>query len=301
MRCRICKQKASIYLREHRLSLCKNDFIERFYRLTEERIEKFKMFSKEDKILVAISGGKDSMVLTYVLKKLGYNITALHIDLGIEKDNYSRDSLEKCTKLTDRLDIPLIVINVKKETKRSAPYFEKNRSFCSSCGLVKRYYMNRVALERNFDVVATGHNLDDSVAQLLGNVLKWDAQYMAKQYPVLEKDDGFVKRVKPFTFFTEKEDLAFALLEKIDFYRKECPYSQNASSIFYKKIISELEERSPGIKYQFYSKFLQFTKKYLNEEKLNLRRCKTCGAGTILEECVFCRTLKRIKKDLKKS
>jgi len=125
MRCKICKNKANIYLREHNLALCREDFIKRYFRITEEKIKKFKMFKKEDKILVAVSGGKDSLVLTYVLKNLNYNITALYIDLGIEKENYSKNSLEKCIKLTENLKVPLIVIDVKKETTKPAPYFEK--------------------------------------------------------------------------------------------------------------------------------------------------------------------------------
>jgi len=156
--------------------------------------------------------------------------------------------------------------------------------------------MNKVALDNGFDVVATGHNLDDEVAQLFGNVLKWNYSYMEKQYPVLENNTGLVKRVKPFSFFTEKENLAFAIFNNIDFYREECPYSKNASSIFYKNIISEIEERSPATKLQFYLRFLEFQKNYLvKNSKLKLKLCKTCGTGTILEECVFCKTLKKIK------
>jgi len=150
-RCRLCGGKSNLFLREHRLPLCKNCYPKWFLRITERTIEKWKMFDKNERILVAVSGGKDSVALWYSLSKLGYNTSAVHIVIS--------------------------------ETE---------------CSIIKRRLLNKFAFENNYDVVVTGHNLDDETASLLGNVLRWDLNYLLNQMPVLEKKDNFVKKAKPF-------------------------------------------------------------------------------------------------------
>ena len=61
---------------------------------------------------------------------------------------------------------------------------------CGACGLSKRHLFNQVALDHGYDVVATGHNLDDEAAVLLGNVLQWEVGYLGRQYPVLPGRPG---------------------------------------------------------------------------------------------------------------
>jgi len=268
MRCRKCENKAVINLRQYNLPLCKEHFIERYYSTLKSTIDKFKMFSRNDRILVAVSGGKDSLALWYALKNLGYNVTGLYINLGIEyekgKDGYSNMSEYYCRKLSEKLNSPLIVVNVFEKFGVPAPLLDRKRSPCSACGISKRHIMNEVAVREGFDVVATGHNLDDEVATLLSNTLRWDEEYLIRQYPVLPKEDGFVKKVKPLFFITEKENLAFCIFEGIEFYHEECPFARDATSIFIKKIWAEIEDRMPGTKLRFINEFLKFKEKYLS-------------------------------------
>ena len=75
-----------------------------------------------------------------------------------------------------------------------------NRPFwtpCAACGTLKRHYFDRAARDGGFDVLATGHNLDDEAAVLLGNVLHWQTEYLGRQVPVLEERPGFPRKVKP--------------------------------------------------------------------------------------------------------
>ncbi len=334
MRCRKCENKAVINLRQYNLPLCREHFIERYWSTVRSTIERFKMFSHKSRILVAVSGGKDSLALWYILKKMGYDVAGLYINLGIEnekgEDGYSNRSEYFCRKLSERINSPLIVRNVFEEFGAPAPLLDRRRAPCSACGISKRHIMNEVALQGGFDVVATGHNLDDEVATLFSNTLRWDAGYLAKQYPVLPEDDGFVRKVKPLVFLTEKENLAFCLFEGIEFYHEECPFARDATSIFFKKIWAEIEDRMPGTKLRFFREFLKFKEKYLNinpyqvaqetyilakerkakkngegdkkeeVERSNLpqkKRCKVCGQPTIAGDiCAFCRMVERIKQ-----
>ena len=297
MFCRICARKASINIRHHNLSLCKGHFVERFFKETESTIKKFDMFTKADRVLVAVSGGKDSLALWFILTKLGYNTTGLYINLGIDK--YSDISEVYCKKMSEELSSPLIVKNSIDIAGAPAPLIDRKRSHCSACGLFKRYTMNEVALKEGFNVIVTGHNLDDEVATLLSNTLKWDDGFLARQDVVLPEEDNFAKRAKPFCFLTEKETLAFCIFECIEIYHQECPYSYEATSIFLKKIWSKIEEEMPGTKLRFYKEFLKLKKKYFKREVPQLVSCSVCGNSTIPPKskdavplCSYCRMLK---------
>jgi len=274
----------------HRLSLCKGHFVEWFEKYTEKTIKEFKMFTKNDKILVAISGGKDSLALWYVLRKLGYKADGLYIHLGIGE--YSERSKEKVYKFAERIDGNVIIVDLKEEVA-TIPELVKisSREACSVCGLVKRYNFNKVAKEKGYNVVATGHNLDDEASALLANILNWNEKYLGRKYPVLEEEEGFVRKVKPFCKFTEKETALYALLNGIDFIEEECPFSEDATSVFYKEILNKIEERSPGTKLRFYLDYLRkvYPKFKKEEDKKNLKPCKVCGQPTMGEVCPICR------------
>ncbi len=281
----------------HRLALCKEHFIEWFERYTERTIKEFKMFTKKDRILVAISGGKDSLSLWHVLRKLGYEADGLYIDLGIGE--YSKKSKEKVEKFAQKINAKVIIVDLKEELA-SIPELKEitTREACSVCGLVKRYNFNKVAKEHGYNVVATGHNLDDEASALFANVLNWNEKYLGRKYPVLEEEEGFVRKVKPFCKFTEKETALYALLNGIDYIEEECPFSEDATFIFYKKILNEIEEKIPGTKLRFYLDYLRkiYPKFRKPEEKKELKPCKLCGEPTMGGICPVCKIKRRIKE-----
>jgi conserved hypothetical protein TIGR00269 len=292
--CAKCSQKAVVYLPHHRIALCKEHYLEWFERRIERTIKEFRMFSKKDRVLVAVSGGKDSLSLWHALHRLGYQADGLYINLGIGE--YSQLSEEKAKKFAQSLGRTLHVIRLK-DLVEDIPTIKEieKRPACSVCGNLKRYYMNKTAKELGFSVIATGHNLDDESATLMGNVLSWNLGYLQRQYPVLKEGNGFVKKVKPLCLITEKESALYALLSGIDFVEEECPYSVDASSIEYKLLLSQIEERSPGTKLRFYLEFLRKIQPLLRrEEKLELKPCSICGEPTSADVCTVCRLKQRL-------
>ncbi|NPA32433.1 MAG: TIGR00269 family protein [Aquificae bacterium] len=293
-KCRVCKRRAIVYMPHHRLALCREHFTEWFENYTKKTIKEFRMFTKDDRILVAVSGGKDSLALWKVLRKLGYNADGLYVHLGIGE--YSERSREKVEKFAESLDARLIVVDLKEQLAELPNIVGlTSREACSVCGLVKRYNFNKVAKEEGYNVVATGHNLDDEASALLANVLNWNEKYLGRKFPVLEEEGGFVRKVKPFCKLTEKETALYALLEGIDFIEEECPYSEDATSVFYKEILNKIEERSPGTKLRFYLDYLRKVyPKFKTEDKKELGRCKVCGEPTMGEVCGVCRLKERL-------
>lgn len=304
MKCKICGKKPVIYLRYSNLALCEEHFIQRVEDVTYRTIKKFRMFEKKDSILVAVSGGKDSLSLLYILNKLGYSAKGLYINLGIEENNYSEKSIGYVKKFSDTFKIEIYIYDLKKEKGKGITEIlkeKKRERACSICGIVKRYVMNKFAIEKNFNVLATGHNLDDEVSRLFGNVIFWQEGYLLHQNPVLEEEKGkLLKKVKPFTLIPEKETALYAYLKGIDYIRDECPYSVDAKTIFYKNILNRIEENSPGAKIRFYKGFLEIQKKYFKKIHKKYteimgeeRECEICGMPTLKNICSFCRIFER--------
>ena len=127
---------------------------------------------------------------------------------------------------------------------------------CSACGLSKRHLFNQAAIEGGYDVVATGHNLDDEAAVLFGNVLRWDTAYLGRQVPVLPASHGFAKKVKPLVRLGERETAAYCVLTGIDYIVEECPMAVGNKHLGYKDALNRVEEQSPGSKASFYFSFL---------------------------------------------
>ncbi len=282
-------------MKEHRLALCSKHYVEWFERYVIRTIKEFRMFSKSDKILVAVSGGKDSLALWHLLRKNGYSADGLYIHLGIGE--YSERSKEKVEAFAKRIGAQLRIVDLS-EDLAGIPDLVKitSRSACSVCGMVKRYNFNKVAREGGYSVVATGHNLDDEASALLSNVINWNLKYLGKKAPVLEEEEGFVRKVKPLCKVTEKQTALYALLEGIDFIEEECPFSEDATSVFFKEILNQIEERFPGTKLRFYLDYLRKVMPLFEKEERDLTRCRICGEPSPTEVCGVCRLKDRLKE-----
>lgn len=304
MKCRKCGSKASVNMRQHKLSLCKDHYLEWFPEQTERFIKKYEMFTQEEKILVAVSGGKDSLALWDILTRLGYQVDGLYIGLGIEEDiGYSSESHRLTRKFADERNLKLHYVDVETEYGQPIPVLSelthrgKGRP-CSVCGLTKRHVMNRIARDLGYAVLATGHNLDDEAAVLFGNTLNWLGEYLLRQSPVLPESPGLARKVKPLCRFYEKDMTAYALLRGIEYIYEECPYAVGSKTTYYKELLNQLEAERPGAKLTFYLKFLEARKQGLFAEhervRVDLNPCPNCGQPTSAPGlCSFCRLMER--------
>jgi tRNA-5-methyluridine54 2-sulfurtransferase len=304
MKCRVCGNKATVNMRQHKLALCKEHYLEWIPKQTERFIEKYKMFTHDEKILVAVSGGKDSLSLWDILQNLGYQVAGLYICLGIDEGiGYSSESQRITEKFTAGRNLKLHIVDVQKEYGSTIPQFSMRtlrgrEKPCSICGLVKRHVMNQVARDYGYDVLATGHNLDDEAAVLFGNTLSWASEYLLRQEPVLLESPGLARKVKPLCRIYEREMLAYALLKGIEYIYDECPFSVGSTSIYYKQLLNQLENDRPGAKQSFYISFLKARKGGLfaerEEIKAELHICPNCGQPTSVPGlCSFCRMINR--------
>lgn len=293
MKCTRCKAPAEVQLRQHNSNFCRACFVFFFQRQVERAIEKERMFSLDEPVLVAVSGGKDSLALWDVLIDLGYQTTGLHLSLGIGE--YSDASTDKTVAFANARSLPLITVKLADHglavndvaglTRRPA---------CSACGTMKRHYFDQLAVDRGFPVVATGHNLDDEAARLLGNVLHWQMPYLARQRPVLQPThERFVRKVKPLYRVTEYEAAVYAFMRGIDYVVDECPNAIGATQLTYKDMLNRLEATSPGSKLIFVQEFLQRAQPiFAAAPEEPPRTCVGCGMPSFGEMCGFCRLVR---------
>lgn len=304
MKCKKCGQKASVNMRQHKLALCKEHYLEWLPEQTERFIKKYQMFTHDDRILVAVSGGKDSLSLWDLLARLGYQADGLYLGLGIDEGiGYSEESHRLAQKFADERGLQLHVLDVEKEYGQPIPVLAARSTRgrgkpCAVCGLTKRHAMNRMARDLGYDVLATGHNLDDEAAVLFGNTLQWSLDFMARQGPVLPEAPGLARKVKPLCRFYEREMTAYALLRGIEYIYDECPFAEGSTSIYYKEILNRLENDRPGAKLSFYLSFLEARGQGLltghDQAVAILHACPNCGQPTSAPGfCAFCRMIEK--------
>lgn len=306
MKCRRCNDKAVINMRQHKLALCKEHYLEWLPEQVERAIQKYHMFSRDEQILVAVSGGKDSLSLWDILHRLGYQADGLYIGLGIDGGvSYSTESQRLCAEFASERGLKLTVVDFPGQYGVSIPDLairtHRGRGKpCSVCGLSKRHIMNRVAHEGGYAVLVTGHNLDDEAAVLFGNTLTWAGSYLLRQAPLLPADQpGLARKAKPLCRTYEREMAAYAILRGINYIYDECPFVVGSTSIYYKELLNKLEGDRPGAKLGFYLSFLQAKETGLFSPAadplvIDLHSCLTCGQPTSAPgECAFCRLVNR--------
>ncbi len=304
MRCKKCKTKAVIGLPRHNAAFCKPCFNEFVHDQVLRAVKGDRMFTGQDRILVAVSGGKDSLALWHVLLTLGFRADGLYVDLGIP--GYSAKSRERVERFAETVARPLnATLLVHTVTDQEGAGIREladmvDRPTCSVCGTIKRYRFNRAAVEHDYDVMATGHNLDDEAARLLGNVLHWQEDYLEKQGPSLPASlEGFAKKVKPLYRLSEREIAAYAVLNKIDYIVEECPMAKGSKMLLYKEVLNRLETESPGTKQRFYWGFLDKQRAHsapdsmAAKDQAALHPCAVCGQPTSAEICSFCKMMAR--------
>lgn len=297
MKCTVCKGPAVIDVRRHNANFCAEHFLRLCRDQVAKAIKEFSMIDLAERVLVAVSGGKDSLAVWDILVQLGYQADGLYLGLGIGE--YSDASGEMARAFAADRGLTLIEVDIPTEHGFDIPSGAKaaRRVPCSACGLSKRHLFDEAARAGGYDVVVTGHNLDDEAAVLFGNVLHWQADYLGRQLPVLPAGQGFPRKVKPLVRLGEREMAAYCVLRGIDYIVEECPMADGNKHLGYKEALNAIEAVSPGTKHDFYFGFLarasaRFTPDAAAEQEL-LQACARCGAPTPGDVCAFCRLVER--------
>src|SRR5687768_10311491 len=137
MKCKVCRDHAVVDVRRHNAAFCRDHFVEHVRRQVARTIKDFSMFRADDRLLVAASGGKDSLALWDILLDLDYDATGFYLDLGI--GGYSNRSKEASIDYAEARGAKLVVRSLNQEHGYTVPELSllTGRVPCSGCGLNK--------------------------------------------------------------------------------------------------------------------------------------------------------------------
>ncbi len=285
-KCTRCRDQATIRMTNHNANFCPPCFT-RFVQTAVKRAQKTFPFSQDKPLMVAVSGGKDSLALWDILNELGHETRGLHINLGIE--GFSHASVEAIERFASERQLPWVQYALKDVFGHTVPQIQTRtrRKICGVCGLLKRQLLNRLTVKEGFEVLAVGHNLDDEAGRLLGNLVRHREQYMDKLYPCLPSPHPRMPaRVKPLYRLDAYEIVTYCRVKNISFLDSKCPMSRGATSHSFKEALQFLEEKMPGTKRHFLFKHLRSKKAPRNGHGFGT--CKKCSEPAFQDLCSVC-------------
>jgi uncharacterized protein (TIGR00269 family) len=290
------------------MRLCRKCFTESIESKTRATIAKYSMFNYNDKIAVAVSGGKDSVSLLNVLAKIerGYpkaRLVALTVDEGIK--GYRDEALKIAAEHCEKLGIEHVIVSFKElygytfdqMVRRLEKRGNDNPSPCAFCGVMRRKALNVAARTIKADKLATAHTLDDETQTILLNIFHGDVLRIAKEKPTTDEvHPKLVQRIKPFCEVPEKETALYAYVKGVKFQSKPCPYASEALRNDARAMLNRMEEKHPGVKFTIF-KSIERIRPSLEEmaRKEGLRDCAECGEPTTDDVCRTCQMRKQLE------
>lgn len=307
-RCRVCRGRATYWVPWANSWFCREHFIEYIERGVRRTFEKY-VPGIHRRVLFAVSGGKDSITVFHALApylvEKGFEVAVLFIDLGI--GDYSRVAKRIVEENTNALGVDLIVADLSSYGFTIADVAELvarkavRRPVCSICGLVKRYIMNRTAYEGKYDLIVTGHNLDDALGFILHSIMGGNIEAAAKLRPYTPARDGLVAKARPLIYTYEAETQWYVDAKKINYLSIKCPYTPREESIItrLKQLLREIDRSSPGyMKMALRNLIDKLLSRISVDEETRLVKCSICGMTASTDPCGFCRTRRMILKYL---
>jgi uncharacterized protein (TIGR00269 family) len=280
-------------------------FIQDFENRVKNTIENYNIIDKKDRAMVACSGGKDSTTLLYLLKKFGYIVEGIFIDLHL--GDYSKTNLKNIRSFCKKNKIKLHEFSFRDEFGCTVCYMKsilKSKNIiirsCNICGILRRWLLNKKTRELKATKLVTGHNLDDEVETILMNFFNGNIPLITRIGPKVgvTKNEKFVPRIKPLYFVTNEETTKYSKLMKFSVLYEKCPCSVDAHRGNFRRFMKEIEEKHPGTKNRIVKGFLDILPElrefYKTDKKINY--CEVCGEPSSSNICNACVLFKKLAR-----
>ncbi|MCD6590501.1 MAG: TIGR00269 family protein [Candidatus Aenigmarchaeota archaeon] len=307
--CSFCTRKAVYHRKYEGVYLCERHFVRSIEEKVKRTIRRHRMVQRNDCIAFALSGGKDSSAVLYIMKKIFKNrkdlkFFAISVDEGIP--GYRDESLKIAKRLCETLGVEHHIFSFKKEFGKTLE--EKVRDVkksdiwegtaCTYCGLARRWLLNKKARELGAKKIAFGMNLDDEVQGIMMDYVRGDLVRLARMggEPIVSHK-LFVPRIKPFREIPEKEIGLYAILSGLEIQERECPYLEGPR-FRVRDFLNDLESESPGIKFSVlrtFEKLLPHVREIVKKEGVKIRKCEKCGEPSSQKICKTCELWRKQK------
>ena len=307
--CSSCKTKEAFFHRQYSgETLCKKCFIQSIEAKVRATITRYHMLNYDDRLAVAVSGGKDSLSLLHILAKTKRfrpktMLVAVTVDEGIE--GYRNEALEIAAANCKQLEIPHHIVSFKdlygytldEIIQRARSRGETELTACAYCGVLRRKAINAGARQVRANKVATAHTLDDEVQTAVMNIFRGDIARLSKEKPMTsEVHTLLVQKIKPFCEIPEKESALYAYVKRIQFQDTPCPYASEALRNDIRGMINMMEQKHAGTKFTNF-KAMERLRPALEEtaNKEKFRTCIECGEPSALDLCKTCEMLRHVR------
>jgi len=235
-----------------------------------------RLIKKKDRLLVALSGGKDSTVISYLLNKWGYKVEAVIIDLGFNKEDVSN-----ARRFCDEQGIKLHVV---KYDMRVLWHKNKHVNKCQTCGVIKRWLINKTARELGVSKVVTGHNQDDLVESIMMNLMMGNPA-LCSGLTSQGKKNAFIQRVKPMNYVPEELIRDYAKKKGFRISYEPCPHSTDA---FRRNVKNAFKNENKENIVKYYKKLEPLIKKKYKSTGI-IQPCTKCGEASRTGFCKACK------------
>jgi tRNA 2-thiocytidine biosynthesis protein TtcA len=229
--------------------------------LCRKALHQFDLLEKDNKVLIALSGGKDSLTLLYLLKAISgrgfpdLDIRAVHVDGEFSCGASLGASF--LLPICEQLQVPLTIRQSSKQWDGLA---------CYGCSRERRKLIFDVAKGIGFHLVAFGHHSDDNIETLLMNLLH-KAEF-AGNLPKVPMYKYGVTIIRPLIYATEEQIRAFAKTYRFNRISCRCPIGQVSNRSKTKELIRQIEEIFPNVRKNLAQASFQFgSTKALNKDK----------------------------------
>jgi len=300
MKCDRCDNQVAYTRKYSGEKLCSQCFSNSILRKTAKTISKYKMIQNNELVAVAVSGGKDSLALLNIMSKMAANhnfrIKAITIDEGIP--GYRNEALEIVEKFCENLNVGLTRYSYKELfelTLDEALDLRENEktSSCSICGTLRRRAMEYAAKDIGADVIATGHNLDDTLQTFIINMLSGDTNKVGWMDP--DTSGNSLRKVKPFCEIYESEIVFYAFTNNIPFQSEPCPHMNEGIRTEIREFLNSLENQHSGVKNNLYQSIVKVSQVVKGSNQKQKRICEKCGSECTGITCSVCNMVLKLK------
>lgn len=220
----------------------------------------YSMLSDGDKILVAVSGGIDSLVLVWLLQywqkkaPIQYDLHAVHIDMGIwNKDMAESNPVEIIEQQVQKIGLPLYI-------EKSFPFTKKNRT-CFSCSKLRRKQLFDLASRLQCNKIAFGHHKDDLIETLFLNMFY--SGNISTMVPKQELFEGRLSVIRPLAYIEKQEvediaqDVGFTAVNTL------CPLAGDTRREQVQKMLQDIYEQIPGARASLFASMKNVREGYM--------------------------------------
>jgi tRNA 2-thiocytidine biosynthesis protein TtcA len=220
----------------------------------------YRMLKDNDRILVAVSGGKDSLALLSIMKDrqrfvpVRHEIIACHVDMGFEwvQTDVLRDHFES-------EQIPYLIADPKKQWKQDQPLD------CFWCSWNRRKTLFDIARETGCNKIAFGHHMDDIIETVLLNLL-FNGE-IGTMRPMQEIFSGRLTLIRPLAYVEEKDLTKFANQLNLPVIASRCPRAPVSKRRLVKDIIAEVHKHNRNVKKNIFGSLQRIREEYLLEKQ----------------------------------